>query len=367
MAPLLPTCIAPTGAKKTRFRETPAYAEGLWNLGNSLYAWLVPNGSWGESNAGLIVGDGESLLVDTLWDPGYTRTMLDAMQPILRKAPLSTLVNTHADGDHFWGNQLLAESVLSITSDAARAEMDHHKPRSMIAFAMLGKYLRQMPFGRSRRIGHWFETLCLPYAFSEVRHTPAKETFSGTVWREVGGRRVQLIEVGPAHTRGDLMVFVPDAKTLFAGDILFIGSTPVMWAGPVENWIAALDMILELDVETIVPGHGPVTDKDGVRTVKAYWEYVRGAARASFDERLSADKAAHRIVTSDAFRSYEFSGWDSPERMMTNVHLLYRQFTGKNTAMSVPAKVNLMRKQALLAHTLPDARPAMMRTHDASL
>ena len=359
-------CIAPTGAKRTRFRERPAFEEGLWDLGNELYAWMVPNGSWGESNSGLLVGERQSLLVDTLWDLRHTQTMLDAMAPLLREAPLHLLVNTHADGDHFWGNQLVGD-VTSITSAAARAEMELHKPRSMVAFAKLGSTLKQVPAGSVHRIGHWFESMCLPYAFDEVTHTPSDETFSGTVWREIGGRKFQLIEVGPAHTTGDLMVYVPDAKTLFAGDILFIGSTPVMWAGPVENWLNALDLILGLDVETIVPGHGPVTNKDGVRKVKSYWEYVRGAARKCHEEKRTVTAAAHHIVTSTEFLALPFAKWDSPERMMTNVHLLYRQFDGRSGHMSVPAKINLMRKQALLAYALPDAAPALMRRVDASL
>jgi glyoxylase-like metal-dependent hydrolase (beta-lactamase superfamily II) len=367
MAAMKPRCIAPTGAKKTRFRERPAYEEGLWDLGHSLYAWMVPNGSWGESNSGLVVGGGRSLLIDTLWDLRHTRTMLDAMAPILRKAPLHMLVNTHADGDHFWGNQLIESHVESITSAAARAEMDLHKPRSMLAFGRLGKYLKRMPVPPAKRVGHWFETMCLPYAFDEVRHTPAIQTFSGTVWKDVGGRRCQLIEVGPAHTSGDLMVHVPDAKTLFAGDILFVGSTPVMWAGPVENWLKALDLILDLDVDTIIPGHGPITGKDGVRAVKTYWEYMRGATFSCHERKLSARKAAHRIIASAEFRKLPFSRWDSPERMMTNVHLLYRQFNGKTGHMSVAAKINLMRKQALLAHKLPHATPSVMRKGDASL
>ncbi len=362
-----PKCIAPTGAKRTRYREDPAYAEGLWDLGKGLYAWMVPNGSWGESNSGLVMGDKQSLLIDTLWDIQHTQTMLDAMEPLMREAPLHTLVNTHADGDHFWGNQLIGTHVETLTSAAARAEMDLHKPGSMLAFATLGKTLKQIPFGPARRVGHWFDAMCMPYSFEDVAHTPAKGTFSGTIWREVGGRRFQLIEVGPAHTTGDLMVYVPDAKTLFAGDILFIGSTPVMWAGPVENWLKALDLILELDVDTIVPGHGPITGKDGVLAVKTYWEYVRGAAHACFEKKLSSKAAAYHITTSDEFSTMPFSRWDSPERMMTNVHLLYRQFRGKSGHMSVPAKVNLMRKQALLAYTLPHARPAMMRRGDATL
>ncbi|MDA7948809.1 MAG: MBL fold metallo-hydrolase [Hyphomicrobiaceae bacterium] len=360
-------CIAPTGAKRTRFRETPMYEEGLWDLGNGLYAWMVPNGSWGESNAGLVTGDGESLLIDTLWDLRYTQSMLDAMAPVFRRAPLTTLVNTHADGDHFWGNQLVDDHVVSITSEAARTEMDLHKPSSMLAFGRLGATLQAVPFKKVSKVGHWFSAMCLPYEFDEVIHTPATTTFSGSEWREVGGRRLQLIEVGPAHTTGDLMVYVPDARTLFAGDILFVGSTPVMWAGPVENWLTALDLILDLDAETIVPGHGPVTDKSGVRTVKAYWEYTGGAARTLFDRGIPEQEAAHRILQSADFRKQPFADWDSPERMMTNVHVLFRHFKGKTGHMSVPAKVNMMRKQAILANAFPDAKPTMMRLEDASL
>jgi len=359
-------CVAPTGSKRTRFREAPTYPEGLWDLGNELYAWMVPNGSWGESNSGLMIGEAHSLLIDTLWDLKHTQVMLDAMEPLLRNAPLELLVNTHADGDHFWGNELL-ENIDSITSAAARAEMDHHKPGSMLAFEKLGRTLKQLPLGHARRVGHWFETMCLPYAFNEVTHTPATQTFSGTIWKDVGGRRFQLIEVGPAHTTGDLMVYVPDARTLFAGDILFIGSTPVMWAGPVENWLHALELILDLELDTIVPGHGPLTDKDGVREVKTYLEFVRGAARNCYEDKMSVRMAAHHIVSSDEFRAMPQSGWDSPERMMTNVFFLYRHFKGQTSLLSLPHKLNLMRKQALLAHALPDAAPSVMRQSDASL
>jgi glyoxylase-like metal-dependent hydrolase (beta-lactamase superfamily II) len=74
-----------------------------------------------------------------------------------------------------------------------------------------------------------------PFSFREVRLRRPDRTFRGELALEVGGREVRLIEVGPAHTPGDLIVHVPDARVVFAGDILFIGVTPVMWAGPVER------------------------------------------------------------------------------------------------------------------------------------
>ena len=67
---------------------------------------------------------------------------------------------------------------------------------------------------------------------------------------------------------------MPDATTVFTGDILFIGGTPIVWAGPLSNWVAACDLMLGMDIETVVPGHGPVTDKRGVAEVRDYLDFV---------------------------------------------------------------------------------------------
>ena len=353
-------CIAPTGARRTRFGEEPLFEEGLYDLGSGVYAWMVPNGSWGEANAGLVVAARESLLIDTLWDVRATRDMLGAMLGVMGETMLTTVVNTHADGDHFWGNQLVAKAKI-ITSAASRREMDHHTPAAMAKFARLGRLASALPFQDTKRVGHWFQAMCAPYAFHEVVHTPANLTFAGTQSLELSGRKVHLIEVGPAHTQGDLLVHIPDAGVLFASDILFIGSTPVMWAGPVENWLKALDLILGLDVHTIVPGHGPLTDKEGVAQVKAYWELTAREARKRFDSGIPPVAAACGIVSSPAFRDSPFVDWDSPERMMTNVHVLYRHFRGDTRPLTTLQVVNILRKQALLAHALPEGRPASMR------
>ena len=87
-----------------------------------------------------------------------------------------------------------------------------------------------------------------------------------------------MIEVGPAHTSGDTLAYVPDARTIYTGDILFIGGTPIVWAGPLSNWIAACDLMLGMDVDVVVPGHGPVTDKAGVASVHDYLSFVDDAA-----------------------------------------------------------------------------------------
>ena len=351
--------IIATKPQRTRFGEVPQYAEGLYDLNHRVYAWMVPNGSWGESNAGLIVGDGASLLVDTLWDVKYTRAMLDAMRSLTDAAPLKYVVNTHADGDHFWGNELVKHAEI-ITSQPALEEMRRLDPKSMVLLGRVGKAFSKIKVLGTDKAGHWLQNLVAPYDFQSVTRTPATRTFEGNLMLNVSGRQVQLIQVGPAHTRGDLMVFVPDAKTLFSGDILFIGSTPVMWAGPVENWLAALDQILEMDVETIIPGHGPITDKNGVQQVKAYWEYIAAQVGQRYTAGMSAVDAAHDIAHSAEFAHQPFANWNSPERIVVSTHTIYRNLRGQRRHLQLLDMLNLMWKQAMLAHELPDAQPAVM-------
>src|SRR4029079_3542399 len=74
---------------------------------------------------------------------------------------------------------------------------------------------------------------------------------------DVGGRSVELSFVGPAHTVGDAIAWVPDTRAVFGGDILVNDVTTVMWAGPVGNWIVALERIEALEPAAVVGGHGP--------------------------------------------------------------------------------------------------------------
>jgi glyoxylase-like metal-dependent hydrolase (beta-lactamase superfamily II) len=158
------------------------------------------------------------------------------------------------------------------------------------------------------------------FDLASVEQRLPTDTFEGRRPLEVGDRAVELIELGPAHTPGDAIVHVPDAGVVFTGDILFIEGTPVMWAGPVSNWLAACERILELGARTLVPGHGPVTDESGVRDVQRYLVHVRDEARARFDAGMDQEAAADDIDIS-AFRD-----WGDPERIAVNVATLYREF-----------------------------------------
>jgi cyclase len=94
------------------------------------------------------------------------------------------------------------------------------------------------------------------------------------------------------------------------------------WEGPVVNWIAACQTVLDLEPDVVVPGHGPVTDADGVRRQLAYLEYMSTEARQRFDAGLTVAEAARDIAIDG------FDGWLDAERVYVAVHTLYRDFVG---------------------------------------
>jgi len=284
---------------------------GLHEVGEGCHAYLQHDGSWGWSNAGLISGDGASLLVDTLFDLPLTQRMLDSMRSLTAVAPIVTLVNTHANGDHCYGNELVTGAEI-IASAATAHEMVEVPPAVLAALN-----------GADGELGDLFRYFFGAFQFEGITLTPPTRTFEQRLEVEVGGRLVELIEVGPAHTRGDTIVHVPDARTVFTGDILFIGGTPIVWAGPLSNWVAACDLMLGMDVEHVVPGHGGLTDKAGIVGVRDYLSFVDQAARAHHAAGVDAWEAARDIAREIGERP-DFRGWSEFGRITVNVDTAYR-------------------------------------------
>ena len=310
------------------------YTKGLHDLGGGIYAYLQPDGSWGLSNAGLISDGTESMLVDTLYDLELTGEMLDAMTAACPAAQsIDYLVNTHANGDHCYGNQLVKGAKI-VASETCAREFETETPPQMM-LQLLGNAANMGELGE-------FFTRCFGrFNYEGVTLTPPTKTFNKHLDIRVGRKDVDLIEVGPCHTGGDVMVLVPGDRVLFAGDILFIGGTPIMWDGPVGNWLRALDMILDMNVETIVPGHGPITDKDGVRAVRGYWEYITGETKKRFDLGVSAAEAAMDIPLK------EYASWSDPERIAINTDALYREFSEDTKPADRVALFGIMAKMTL--------------------
>src|SRR6201999_427136 len=324
--PLAPRPTPDATPPQRRVNSAPArvpYTRGLHKISDRVWAWVLPDGGYGWSNAGLIAGDGASLLVDPPLRLALTRETLTAMQPITSSAPITDALITHSNGDHTHGNQLLDASVRIIAAKGTADEIAHGMAPEMLAMAQtanLGpvatKYARD-------RFGH--------FDFSGITVRNADQTFDHNLTIEVGGRRIELLNLGPAHTAADSVAHVPDAGVLFGGDLLFIGCTPIVWAGPIANWIAACDAMIALDAPTVVPGHGPITDPDGIRAVRGYFVHISEYADAAHRKGLSWAEAADTIDLG------EYAAWLDSERVVVNVYQRYRELDPETPQLEIMA------------------------------
>jgi cyclase len=286
-----------------------SFEKGLVEVGPGLWAYLQPSGTWGRSNAGLISDGGESLLIDTLFDVELTGEMLDAMRPTTAEAPIGTVLLTHGDGDHWYGTELLPHARIYATSEAIE-EMRAMPPAAVVAMIAgdLPPDLREFV---DRAFGF--------YRFEGLSPRVADEAVDAPRVFDVGGVAAEFVPIGPAHTAGDAIVHVSQHGVVYAGDVLFVDNTPITWSGPPSAWIAAADRLLELDADTYVPGHGPVTDAGGVRWVREYWEFVLEASRERLARGMTAQEAAFDIDLGT------YAAVQDADRIVVNVDRAYAE------------------------------------------
>jgi cyclase len=290
------------------------YERGLTEVGDGVHAYLQPDGGWGQSNAGLISDDGQTLLIDTLFDLKLTEQMLAEMRrAVPAAARIDTLVNTHANGDHTYGNQLVGGARI-VASERTAAEMSELPPAAMAAL------IEQAP--NMGTLGAFFLRCFGAFDFTGIEPVLPNETFAGEFSLRVGAREVRLIEVGPAHTKGDTIALLPAEGVLFTGDILFNGAHPIAWVGPASNWIAACERIEALAPQAIVPGHGPLAELADVREARAYFEHLYEQAALARAEDMTPLQAARWMAME------RWADWKEPERLVVNIATIYAELDG---------------------------------------
>jgi glyoxylase-like metal-dependent hydrolase (beta-lactamase superfamily II) len=324
-------------------------------VGPGCYVWLRLPGGWGETNIGLIAGDGAAVLVDTAWDPVLTRAMLDAFAAFTRAAPISLVINTHPDVDHWWGNSELPGAEILASAPAAQAMREELPPARMAAFRRVSALSGRIP-GRPGRAGRYVAAMLAPFALDQVTPRFPDRTFSGRRAEVVGGRELEVIDFGAAHTASDSVVFVPDARVVYTGDLLFAGVTPVMWHGPLSGWLAALDAITALEADVFVAGHGAISTRAELRALHDYWSWLADAVPGHRDAGRDSRATAQALVRSREFAA--FAGWENPERMFINVSVLARQLDGLGPIPATPiARARAFDGVACLAQQIGSGPP----------
>ena len=287
-----------------------AYSPGLRHVAPSSYAYLQQPG-WGWNNTGLVVHGDQAVMIDTCYTLELTRKLLDAVERELPCAGVSHLVLTHGNGDHAFGASLLPAARL-VTSAGTAASFDHEVTPQMMTWLAT-----QCPDEATRA---YTVTHFGAFDFDGAGLREPDETFSGRLELMIGPVVVELIEVGPAHTDGDVIVHVPEDGVVYTGDILFIGDHPVVWSS-LSGVVSACDRILQTSATIMVPGHGPLVGREEVSQLRGYYEYLLTEAQRRFDAGMPYQVAARDIAVPAGFED-----WGLPERMVITLEAAYRNF-----------------------------------------
>jgi cyclase len=267
----------------------------LTELANGVHAYVQPDGGWCLSNAGFVSDGRTTLLVDTAATERRTRLLRDAL--LATGAPMpSYVVNTHHHGDHTYGNTLFAGEA-EIVGHAACA-------KEQVA------------------AGHQLHMIWPEVEYGEVPITPPTVTYEDRMDLQAGGTEVRLIHPGPAHTVGDTIVWLPEHRIVFTGDLVFNGGTPFVPFGSLSGSLRALGLLRALDAEIVVPGHGKVCGPGAYDVVEHYLHYVAALA--------AEGRAAGRtpLETARAADLGEFAELAESERLVANLHRAYAEMDG---------------------------------------
>jgi glyoxylase-like metal-dependent hydrolase (beta-lactamase superfamily II) len=210
----------------------------------------VAHHEWMHVNITLVGGSDGLVMVDTHGSARAAREVADAVRR-LGAGPLTALVNTHDHWDHWFGNDVLA------------AEGVGDAPIHATDFA-----LEQMARAGERPDPEQFTDRPRAEEILDTTLRPATHGFSSALVLDLGDRAVELIHPGRGHTAGDLVVRVPDADVMVAGDLVEESDKPFIGddSFPLE-WPLTLDLVLGLTTEStvVVPGHGRLVDQDFVQ------------------------------------------------------------------------------------------------------
>jgi glyoxylase-like metal-dependent hydrolase (beta-lactamase superfamily II) len=228
-------------------------AEKLTKIAENVYAYVgtinsSKNNSFG-ANAGIIIGRNGIVVVDTMISAKEAKRFIRDIRTISRK-PIRYVVNTHYHFDHVFGNSEFAKlGAVVIAQENVKKAMENSARETLKNIGEYGLTPKDMKG----------TTLAYPVL-----------TYSDRMTIDIGGQQIELIHARQSHTDGDTLVYLPGKKVLFAGDILFTNYHPFLGEGNIEEWAKKLDDIKLMDVEKIIPGHGPLSGKNDLDDMKKY-------------------------------------------------------------------------------------------------
>ncbi|MBI2188428.1 MAG: MBL fold metallo-hydrolase [Acidobacteria bacterium] len=291
----------------SRYPMPPKWNRELRQLAPNVYAYTQGGGpglsAAGVSNAGVIVGRDHLVAIDALQGPIPARGFIAAATKATGK-PFGRMILTHHHGDHVNGLQFFDPSVEILSHPYCKSEMVKAVPTVPKTWTVTPGIADQ----------------------EEERHLALPTvTFRDDLVYDINGVEVQFRVVGPAHTWGDVVAYLPQHKIVFLGDVGFFWVAPYANNSWVTRWIDVCNAIIGWDVDVLVPGHGPIGGKKELAEMREYFEVLRVEARTRYEKKMPPGVAAAEI------RLGRFDNWIGPERLIMDTVRWYAEWDGTLT------------------------------------
>ena len=261
-----------------------------------------------QPNSGIIVGDDGVLVVDSGYSAQAGRELL-ADIATLTPLPVTAVVISHHHFDHAWGNEVFAGAELIGHAEARRLMVEEPEP-----------YKARM-LGYTADPARWYglSDAEMRRQMEETRITPPATTYQTRHDVAFAGPRVQLHHYGAGHTTGDTLVYLPDQRLLFAGDLVCNQVLPNAMDGDPLHWPHVLQAAGRLAIDLIVPGHGAIGDASMLREFDGCLSTLTGEVARALDQGAPTPRAA-----SEQLHLGDLQGWSGQELLAGSVRTLYR-------------------------------------------
>ena len=296
----------------------------LYKLSNSAYGAISKKNSGMGSNAGFIDLGKFSIVIDTTLSEGAANDLKKAVIQYTKKEP-NLIVTTHFHMDHVIGNSVFPLSTLIITSERTRKNILTENPKRIEDIkntnpeevAKMENTLKTEQDEEKRKEIENDLLYIRNIQAEDFSFRGANVSFEQQVILYGEKITVQLRTFQKAHTDGDVIVYIPEEKVLFAGDLLFAKVDPWLGSGDPEGWISLIDeKLIKMDYQVVVPGHGQLASKYEFELEKKYIKEIMDLAKKYKD----AGEEPTKIKREDF--SEELQSWKSNPILEWNTNFL---------------------------------------------